>query len=182
MRVNCRGRGGEDGVRRRNMRVLSARSNFRNLPFVSFIPSRVLLEEPRVRRGCVHCTSSILYASPTHRHPPQNQPRPPYTCTLCSAWTLSSWPSSSFNSCFVYTLVRLRTPSYIGVAPEGSTVDGGREGDGDAERTRRKEAKEEGDKESTKSRGRRESLQYALGLGDILRKVDSRSESLFPPR
>lgn len=31
------------------------------------------------------------------------------------------------------------------------------------ERTRRKEAKEEGDKESTKSRGRRESLQYALG-------------------
>lgn len=31
----------------------------------------ILLEEPRVRRGCVHCTTSILYASPTHRHPPQ---------------------------------------------------------------------------------------------------------------
>lgn len=141
------------------MHVLSARSNFRNLPFVPFIPSRVLLEEPRVRRGCVHYTSSILYASPTHHHPPQNQPRPPYTCTLCSVWTLSSWPSSSFNSCFVYTLVRLRTPSYIGVALEGSTVDGGRDGDGDAER---KEAKEEGEGKHEISRTKGGLLQYAL--------------------
>lgn len=165
------------------MRVLSARSNFRNLPFVPFIPSRVLLEEPRVRRGWVHCTSSILYASPTHRHPPQNQPRPPYTCTLCSAWTLSSWPSSSFNSCFVYTLVRLRTPSYIG-APEGLTVDEEREKEMEMRR-------EHGEKKQRRKGTRKaQNLEDEGGhcsmhlerLGDILRKVDSRSESLFAPR
>lgn len=141
------------------MHVLSARSNFRNLPFVPFIPSWVLLEEPRVHRGCVHYTSSILYASPTHRHPPQNQPRPPYTCTLCSVWTLSSWPSSSFNSCFVYTLVRLRTPSYIGIALERSTML--MEGEMEMEMRREKKQRRKG-KESTKSRGRRGLLQYAL--------------------
>lgn len=174
--------GEEDGMRRRTMRVLSARSNFRNLPFVPFIPTRVLLEEPRVRRGCVHCTSSILYASPTHRHPPQNQPRPPYTCTLCSVWTLSSWPSSSFNSCFVYTLVRFRTPSYIGVAPEGLTVDEERKWDGDAERTRRKEERKKRARKA-RSQGRRgHCSMHSERLGGILRKVDSRSESLFAPR
>ena len=45
------------------------RPSFRNLPSVPFIPSRALLEEPRVRRGCVHCTSPILYAPPTRATP-----------------------------------------------------------------------------------------------------------------
>lgn len=117
------------------------RPSFRNLPFLSFIPVWVLLEEPRVRRGCVHCTASILYASPTRHHPSQSQP--PVHLILAFfvlREPLRPGPSSSFNSCFVYTLVRFRTPPCIRVVPEGSTVD--RERDAERARTKRNEKAE----------------------------------------
>lgn len=115
------------------------------------------LEEPRVRRGCVHCTTSILYASPTHRHPPQ---RVNPVHLILAFFVLhkppSSQPSSSFNSCFVCTLVRFRTPSYIRAVPVGSTVDGEKKEEIRREHGRkgvRQEGDRERDKESTKSRG-----------------------------
>lgn len=119
------------------------RPSFRNLPFLSFIPVWVLLEEPRVRRGCVHCTASILYASPTRHHPSQSQP--PVHLILAFfvlREPLRPGPSSSFNSCFVYTLVRFRTPPCIRVVPEGSTVDRERERDAERARTKRNEKAE----------------------------------------
>lgn len=120
------------------------RPSFRNLPSVTpFVPSRALLEEPRVCRGCVHCTSPILYAPPTR--PTLRQltlPPPPLVHLILALFVLRgpprvSWPSSSSNSCSVYTLVRLRTPSCICTSTMGETSF--RDWRGDARRTGRKE-------------------------------------------
>jgi len=137
-----------------------------------------------VRRGCVHCMASILYASPTHRHPPQRV-NPVHLIlaffVLCKP--LRPGPHLSSIPTFVCTLVRFRTPSYIHIVPVKS-VNGKRK---EKMKIRRKHGRkgvwEEGDKESMKSRERRELLQSALKkLGNALRKVDSRSKSLLSSR
>lgn len=126
----------------------------------------------------------IIHPSPSFS---ESQPRPPYTCAFFVLRKLPpSWPSSSFNSCFVCTLVRFCTPPYIRVVLVGLSINGGKKKETEIWRERgRKGVREEGDsernKEGVKSRGRRGLLQSALLKGDILRKVDARSESLFSP-
>jgi len=105
-----------------------------------------------------------------HRRPPRSQPRPPYTCTLCSARTPSSWPSYSFNSYFACTLVRYRTPSPIRVLP------GNRPLMLRAERMWKKRSTGTG-RGARKARGRRGPVQPAARLGGcsgLIRIVISR--------
>lgn len=112
-----------------------------------------------------HCLRSLECAEgacivrrPSYMHHPPNPPlganppsRPPYTCTLCSTRSPSSWPSSSSNSCSVYTLIRLRTPSYIRLRWERQASEAGRE-----------TLEGQGEKKCADSRGRR-------GLPSVLR-------------
>lgn len=138
----------------------------------------------------MHCTASILYASPIHRHPSQRvNPVHLILAFFVLRKLPSSWPSSSFNFCFVCTLVRFCTPSYIRVVLAGLTVDEEKKEEMEIRREQgrtgvREKRDKERNKESMKSRGRRGLLQSALlEVREYFKEGRfTKSESLFSPR
>lgn len=109
------------------------------------------LRSARVRRGFVHCTASILYASPTHRHPPQRV-NPVHLILaffvlhkpLRPGPHLPSIPASCVRS---YDFA----PHYIRIVPMRSTVDGEKKEEMGIRREHgRKRVREEGDRERDK--------------------------------
>lgn len=128
------------------MHILNGRV-FGIFPSVPFIPSRGI-----AWRSLECAEGACIVRRPSYMHHPpiavvlsESTPSTLYLHSLFCVNPPSSWPSSSFNSCFVCTLVRLRTPSYIRIVPV-ETVDGERKAEMEIRRERgRKGVREEGD-------------------------------------
>lgn len=180
-----KGDGGERKIKRGRRRIIEQPS-FRNLPFVSFIPARVLLEE------CLECVEgACIVRRPSYMHQchpsPSSSESTPSTLYLHSLFCVNPFvlalrPPSILASCIrSYDFAPLRI--FAQHRRDRLLAERGNE----EESAERREGRRHGRKgggvrkvQNLEDEGNRCSLHF--DAGGCFKKVDSRSESLFPPR